>query len=217
MTPHYLAESGICPWELCDQLADPRFATITLLGSSPAALLPLIETLLPALGGRFDQWFRWYTMGGVYDGNFVLRRKLIATLSADRGAFRDTVVRTDDPIISSVARIILPISVSDLEILGDYRRELLVGCVDSSVTPALLAVMLAPLAADCSPTSLVRFLAGRNDLIFARCLADPDTHFAIQWFGSTSDLRMLEAAIVTLNVRFLASRNEAANRLQQND
>jgi hypothetical protein len=214
MRPHYILESGIRPWEESEP-PKSRFATLSIVASGLADLLPIINRLLPALGGRFLLWFRWHTLRHVFEVNALQKLRLTDKLSSDAGRFRSPVVRTTDRIISSVASIELPITLLELNTLSDYRRELMIGTADPATTAETVSALMAKHSEGCDPRALADVLDARDDLVFGRCFDDPDTHAAFQWFGQEPDLRLVKELLVGLSVRSLTSRSEVANILRK--
>jgi hypothetical protein len=215
MTPHYILEGGIRPWEESVPPSNGNFATISILVSSLVDLLPVINKMLPALGGQFAAWFRWHTVRRVVEANAIQRQKLDATLRADVGGFRRPVVRMDRQSISSVSNVVLPITEFELEALSDYRRELLIGTADSTMTSGSLLPLIGTDWDISEAHTLAALLSLRKDMVLGRCYDDPDTHSTFQWFGQVADFGPLQKTLADLSVRKLASRKEVCEALRE--
>lgn len=207
-------ETGICLWEKESEPFGSKFGTITIISSEFKDLVPIMNVILPKLNGQFAQWFRWYTLNYPFEGNAIQSRKLSNTLSLDLGGFRNPVVRNNDPIISSVARVSLPVTEFELEVLSDYRRELLIGTKDSEVSTEFICSMMAPYAEGCDVRAFMELLDGPSDLVFGRCFNDVDTLTAFQWLGNKADLALLEKVLTGLGIKHLKTRTEVAWLLQ---
>lgn len=214
MIPHYLFENGIHPWEGRGQ-PNGGFVTLTIIVPTLLDLLPIVNGLLSAPGGRCATWFRWHTLREAFIGNAIQKRKLEKSLGSDIGQFSSPVVRVGDPIISSVARLSPPISALELNILSDYRRELLIGAGEPGLTAESVSSMMSPFAGGCDAVALAELLSLKCDLVCCRCFQDLDTHAAFQLFGLELDLRLLEDLICGFGVNRLCSRTEVTELLRK--
>jgi hypothetical protein len=150
-----------------------------------------------------------------FAGNAIHKRELVARLSSGLGKFRSPLVRANDPVISCVASVATPITVSELETLSDYGRELLIGTADPTMTAESVSSLMAPYVEGCHATALAELLNSTTELVFGRCFDDADTHAAFQWYGLEEDLQMLEELLLNLSVNRLGSRTELANLLRE--
>lgn len=215
MTPYYIFEGGIRPWEESVPPSNSHFATVSILVLSLVDLLPIINSILPSLGGQFAAWFRWHTLRRVVEETAIQKRKLDATLRADVGRFRSPVARIDRQSITSVSNVVLPITEFELETLSDYRRELLIGTADSTMTSESLLRLIGTDWGISEAQTLAELLSLRKDLVLGRCYDDTDTHSTFQCFGQEGDLGSLQKTLASLGVRKLASRNDVCESLRE--
>lgn len=213
MTPCYILESGIRPWEESVPPSNSHFATASILALSLVELLPIINRILPTLGGQLAAWFRWHTLRRVVDESAIQKGKLDAKLRADVGKFRCPVVRMDRQSISSVSNVVLPITEFEMETLSDYRRELLIGTADSTTTSESLLRLIGTDWDIPEAQTLARLLSLGKGLVCGRCYDDPDTHSTFQWFGQEADLVLVEKVLVGLGVRKVTSRSDVSDLL----
>lgn len=214
MTPRYILEGGIRPWEESVPASNSRFVTLSILVLSLGDLLPLLNKLLPGLGGRFVAWFRWHTLRRIVEGSAFQKRTLDAKLRADCGRFRNPVVRTDPNISSAIANVVLPISQFELDTLGDYRRELLIGTANTTMTSQSLLRLVGTDWEGSGIQALLGLLSEAEGLVCGRCYDYSANHITFQWFGQEADLQLTEKALIGLGVRKVASRNQVSELLR---